>query len=121
MLAGWLPNMEPPKGVDAPFVAGAPPFIPPKGLFVDEAGEKSKPPAGGWKALFWLPAPKLGAGNELLVKALLELFDGCAGGKLFVAAPPKALLPPNMPPEAFAPLLSPPIGAEAPKLKLGDC
>jgi hypothetical protein len=42
--------MEPPKDVDVPFVA-APPFNPPKGLFVDDAGEKSKPPVGGWNAL----------------------------------------------------------------------
>ena len=108
--------MDPPKGVDVPFVAVVPPFMPPKGLFVDDAGEKSNPPVGAWKALLWLPAPKLGAGNELLVKALL-VFDDCAGGKLFVAPPPKALLPPNM----FEPLLSPPIGAVAPKLKLGCC
>ena len=119
MLAGWLPNMEPPKVVDEPFAAGALPFRPPKGLFVELAGEKSKPPAGGWKALLWLPAPKLGAGKEWLVKVLFELV-GWAGGKLFVVLPPKA--PPNMPPdEVFAPLLSPPMGAEAPKPRLDDC
>lgn len=52
MLAGWLPNMEPPPPNDGvvPLV-DAPPFSPPKGLFVDDAGEKSKPPEGGWKAL----------------------------------------------------------------------
>lgn len=50
-----------------------------------------------------------------MVKALL-VFDDCAGGKLLVV-PPKALLPPNM----FEPLLSPPMGAVAPKLKLGCC
>ena len=102
--------MEPPKGVDVPFVADAPPFMPPKGLFVDDAGGKSKPPVGGWNAL--------GAGKELLVNVLLE-FDDCAGGKLLVALPPKAL-PPNIPPDAFEPL-SPPMGAVAPKLKLGVC
>ena len=112
--------MEPPKGVEVPFVVEAPPFRPPKGLFVDDAGEKSNPPVGGWKALLWLPAPKLGAGKELLVNVLFEL-DGCAGGKLLVVLPPKALPPPNISPEAFEPLLSPPMGAEAPKLKLGVC
>jgi hypothetical protein len=120
LTAGWLPNIEAPKagGADAPFVGAAPPFRPPKGLFVDDAGEKSKPPEGAWKPLLWLPAPNDGAGNELLVKVLLEL-DDCAGGKLLVALP-KALPPPNMLLEA--PLSPPPpMGAEAPKPKLGCC
>lgn len=86
---------------------------------MDDAGEKSKPPAGGWKALLWLPAPKLGAGKELFVNMLFES-DDCAGGKLFVVLPPKAP-PPNIPPDVFAPLSPPPMGAEAPKLKLGVC
>lgn len=118
LLAGWAPKMEPPKGVDAPFVAGAPLLRPPNGLFVDDAGEKSKPPVGGWKPLLWFAAPNVGAGKELLVKVLFELaLEACAGGKLFVVLPPNA--PPNMPVEAFAPLSPPPpIGAEAPKLKL---
>jgi hypothetical protein len=119
LLAGWEPNMEPPKPVDAPFVAGAPPFRPPNGLFVDDAGEKSKPPVGGWKPLLWFMAPNVGAGKELLVKVLFELaLDACAGGKLFVVLAPN---PPNMPVGAFAPLSPPPpIGAEAPKLKPDD-
>ena len=111
--------MEPPKDVDAPFVSGAPPLKPPNGLFVDDAGEKSKPPVGGWKPLLWFAAPNVGAGKELLVKALFELaLEACAGGKLFVVLAPNA--PPNMPVGAFAfaPLSPPPIGAEAPKLKL---
>lgn len=53
----------------------------------------------------------------MLVKVLLE-FDDCAGGKLLVALPPKALLPPNM---LFEPPLSPPMGADAPKLKPDCC
>lgn len=65
-------ELEPPKGAEEPFVEAAPLLRPPKGLVVEDAGEKSKPPVGGWKALLWLPAPKLGAGNELLVKVLLE-------------------------------------------------
>lgn len=45
LLADWLPNIEPPNDVGAPFpfVVAALPFRPPKGLFVDDAGEKSKP------------------------------------------------------------------------------
>lgn len=122
LLAGWAPKIEPPKDVDAPFVSGAPPLKPPNGLFVDDAGEKSKPPVGGWKPLLWFAAPNVGvgAGKELLVKALFELaLEACAGGKLFVVLAPNA--PPNMPVGAFAfaPLSPPPpIGAVAPKLKL---
>lgn len=113
--------MEPPNGVEAPLVAGAVPFGAPKGFVVDDAGEKSKPPAG-WKVLFWFPAPKLGAGNELLVNALFELFAGCAGGKLLVVLPPKDAPPPNIPPAVFAPESGPPpMGAVAPKPKLGVC
>lgn len=52
----------------------------------------------------------------MFANVLLEV-DGCAGGKLLVALP-KAL-PPNIPPEAFELLSPPPMGAEAPKLKLG--
>ena len=44
--------------------------------------------------------------------------DDCAGGKLFVAPPPKALVPPKL--KAFPPLLLG-AGAEAPKLKLDCC
>lgn len=115
LLAGWLPNTDPPKAVDAalPLVFAAPPLRPPNGLFADDAGEKSKPAAeGGWNAELWFAAPKLGAGNELVEKALL-LDDGCAGGKLLVAAP-KAFPAPNMPALPFSPM-----GADAPKLKLG--
>lgn len=56
----------------------------------------------------------------MLVKVLFELaLEGCAGGKLFVVLAPNA--PPNMPPEAFAPFSAPPpMGADAPKPKLGD-
>lgn len=52
----------------------------------------------------------------MLVKVLLE-FEDCAGGKLFVAPPPKALPPPNIPEAPF----SPPMGAVAPKLKPDCC
>jgi hypothetical protein len=122
VLAGWAPKMEAPKDVDAPFVGGAPPLKPPNGLFVDDAGEKSKLFVGGWKPLLWFAAPNVGvgAGKELLVKALFELaLEACAGGKLFVVLAPNA--PPNMPVGAFAPLSPPPpMGAEAPKLKPVD-
>lgn len=113
MLAGCVPNieLEPPNAVEAPLVAGALPFTAPKGLGVDDAGEKAKPLAGGWE-LLWLPAPKV---KELFENMPFESDGGADGGKLLVVLPPKAP-PPNMPP-AFAPL-SPPAGVEAPKLKL---
>lgn len=61
----------------------------------------------------WLLPPN--AGNEELENVLLGA-AGCAGGKLFVAPPPKALFPPK-PPKPFASPLAG-AGAEAPKLKL---
>jgi hypothetical protein len=64
----------------------------------------------------WLLPPN--AGNDELEKVLLEA-AGCAGGKLFVAPPPKALFPPK-PPKAFAPPFAG-AGAEAPKLKPFGC
>jgi hypothetical protein len=65
----------------------------------------------GLKPVLWPVAPK--AGNDEAEKALLGALDW-AGGKLFVAPPPNALLvAPNMPP-----LLPPTAGADAPKVKL---
>jgi hypothetical protein len=65
------------------------------------------------KPVVWLLAPN--AGKDELEKVLLGAADW-AGGKLFVAPPPNALvLAPNMP---FVLLLPPTAGADAPKLKL---
>ncbi len=88
-----------------------------KGLLLPAV--KLKPAVGGWglKALFWLLVPN--AGNEEFTKELLGA-DDCAGGKLFVAPDPKAvlLLKLNRPPLLL--LLLPGAGADAPKLKLGS-
>lgn len=100
--------------MDAPFVAGAPPFGAPNGLCVGVPAEKLKPLPDCW-LLLWLSAPNV---NELLVNMLFESEAGAGGGKLFVALLPK---PPNIPPDPFAPFSGPPpIGAVAPKLKPPD-
>jgi hypothetical protein len=68
------------------------------------------------KPVLWDVAPK--AGNDELVKVLLGAADW-AGGKLFVAPPPKALLvAPNMP---FTLLFPPTAGADDPKPKPDCC
>jgi hypothetical protein len=58
------------------------------------------------------------AGKDELLKVLLGA-AGCAGGKLFVAGPPKALFAPK-PGKPFAPLL-PELGVEAAKFTLFCC
>lgn len=90
--------------------AGAPPLVAGAGL---DAAKGLLPPivlppevklkpvedgGCGLKLAFWLLAPK--AGNDELVKVLAGVED-CAGGKLLVAPPPNALLPPK--PKPFAP------------------
>jgi hypothetical protein len=67
----------------------------------------------GLKPVPWLLPPN--AGKDELEKVLLGA-AGCAGGKLLVAPPPKALLPPK----PLAPLFAG-AGAEAPKLKAFCC
>jgi hypothetical protein len=113
-LLGGCENMEPPKAGEAPlpfpFIAGELA----KG-FAPLAVKLKSLAAGGWglKPVVWLLAPN--AGKDELEKVLLGAAD-CAGGKLFVAPPPNALvLAPNMP---FVLLLPPTAGADAPKLKL---
>jgi hypothetical protein len=116
---GCEPNIAPPPNAGAaplPFIADVPfdwkGFV---GLALPAVKLKSVAD-GGWglKPVPWLLAPN--AGNDELEKELLGAAD-CAGGKLFVEPPPKALLlPPNMP---FVLLLPPTAGAgaDAPKLK----
>jgi hypothetical protein len=122
LLCGWaLPNMDdaaPPNAGAAvlPFVAGAEVAVA-KGL-VPPAVKLKPVDDGGWglKPVLWLFPPN--AGKEEAEKLVLGA-AGCAGGKLFVAPPPKALPPPN-PPKLFAPVL-PGAGADAPKLKSPCC
>jgi hypothetical protein len=98
-----------------PFVVGAE-FGVANGLVPPAVKLKPEDDGGcGLKPVPWVLAPN--AGKDELVKVLLGA-DGCAGGKLFVAPPPKALFPPK--PKPFAPL-SLGAGAEAPKLKLFCC
>jgi hypothetical protein len=120
-VAGGMLKTEPENALDpAPFVAGA---------AVEEA-KGFAPPAEKLKALadggcglnaFALSAPK--AGNDELEKALFGA-GACAGGKLFVAFPPKPP-PPGAgcccepKPKEFVELSA--MGAVAPKLNPDDC
>jgi hypothetical protein len=121
LLCGWALNMDDPPNAGAgvvPFVVGAEP-IDAKGLLPPAV--KLKPAEGGCglKVELWLLlAPK--AGKDEFVNVLLGVADW-AGGKLLVAAPAKALLPPK--PKLFAPFVpfSLGAGAEAPKLKPDCC
>jgi hypothetical protein len=115
-------NIEPP-----PKAGGVLPFMElpfvglPKGFALPAVKLKSFAD-GGWglKPVLCDVAPN--AGNDELLKVLLGA-AGCAGGKLFVAPPPNALLlAPNMPPFALLLLLLPPTaGADAPKPKPDCC
>jgi hypothetical protein len=120
LFGGCELNREPPKAGAAPlpfpFIAAE--LVEAKGFEgVAAPAVKLKPSAaGGWglKPVVWLLAPN--AGNDELEKVLLGAADW-AGGKLFVAPPPNALVvAPNMP---LVLLLPPTAGADAPKLKLG--
>jgi len=118
LLCAWslLPNMDDPPNAGAgvlPLVAGpelavangfAPPAV--KLKPADEGGV-------GLKPVPWLLPPN--AGKDEAAKLLLGAAD-CAGGKLLVAPPPKALPPPK----PFAPLLAG-AGVEAPKPKAFCC
>jgi hypothetical protein len=110
-----LPNCCPPKppnaGVDPlPFVMGEDAE---KGLLAPAVKLKLVAGGCGLKPVLWLPAPN--AGKEELTKELLGA-DDWAGGKLLVAPPPNALLPPKPMPFVLFVLLFVGAGAVAPKL-----
>lgn len=111
-----LPNIDDPPKAGAgvfPLVAGAE-FAFANGFAPPAVKLKPADDGGvGLKPVPWLLPPK--AGKDELEKVLLGA-AGCAGGKLLVAPPPKALLLPK----PFAPLFAG-AGAEAPKLKAFCC